>query len=392
VDRQGGTAMGDFDDELTVEVDDEGIAYGVEAEPLPTITVPFNPADIKVHTEQKPVDPLLRKIKRQELDLQPDFQRAAGIWDTTRQSRLIESLLLKIPIPTFYMAEVRGGGLAVVDGVQRLTTIVRFVHPDYIGADPLKLSGLQYLHEHNGKTFGELPERLQDQILEAQLTVNLILQGTPEEVMFEIFTRINTGGQPLSAQELRHALIPGQSRELLKKLASSRAFLDATLRTVNTLRMADREMVLRFLAFRITDPNDYKSDDLDAFLRLAMRKVNKLSRFEVERLSVEFNRSMNAASAIFGEHAFRKLFRDQIRRLPINKAIFEATAVSLAELGDDELNRLIELRFEVQERYIELMDDTEFFQAISVGIGDVARVHRRFNAMYYMLREVAYSA
>ncbi|WP_460362682.1 GmrSD restriction endonuclease domain-containing protein [Actinocorallia lasiicapitis] len=371
-------------------MEDDVLTYGVELEPLPPVTtVPFNPADVRIHTEPRSVGPLLRKLKRDELDLQPDFQRAAGIWDVPRQSRLIESLLLKIPIPTFYMAEMPGGRLAVVDGVQRLTTIARFVYPEYIGADPLKLNGLQYLHHLNGRTFPELPEDDQDQILDSPLTVNFILDGTPEAVMFEIFTRINTGGQPLSPQELRHALIPGQSRELLKKLASSKPFLDATLRTVNPLRMADREMVLRFLAFRITDPNDYKSDDLDAFLRLSTRKVNDLDPAEIERLTVEFTRAMNAASAIFGEHAFRKVVRDQTRRLPINKAIFEATAVSLAKLDDDDLYDLIDLRFEVQERYLDLLGDIEFFQSVSVGIGDVARVHRRFNAMYAMLRNVA---
>jgi hypothetical protein len=235
--------------------------------------------------------------------------------------------------------------------------MAHFVYPNYIGSEPLKLSGLQYLHQLNGQTFEDLPAQLQDDILDAQLTVNLIREGTPEAVKFEIFTRINTGGQPLSAQELRHALIPGRARVLLRELADSKAFLDATLRTVTPLRMADREMVLRFLAFRITSTDEYRNDDLDAFLRQAMHKINRLSEAEVEGLVVEFNRSMNAASAIFGEHAFRKLYSDQTRRLPINKAIFEATAVSLARLDDNELERLIDLRFEVQERYIEMMSD-----------------------------------
>ncbi|GAB3278643.1 DUF262 domain-containing protein [Actinocorallia lasiicapitis] len=371
---------------LAVELDDQGFDAGVEAETLSAAHLPFDPKHIKVTTEPMVVSNLLRRLEKNRLDLQPDFQRLTGVWDDTRQSRLIESLLLKIPLPTFYMSEGPGDALTVVDGIQRLSTIARFVKPGLTDAEPLRLKGLEYL-DFEGRTFDELPDDLQDDILEAKLTVNLIMQGTPEQVMFNIFARINTGGQPLSLQELRHALIPGRTRILLRELADSEAFLTATQHSISPTRMADREMVLRFLAFRLTDPSEYRKGDLDAFLRDATHKLNNVDEPTLERLKEEFHASMALAAAIFNEHAFRKLYRGQTRRQPISKALFEAVSVGLADnLPDRDV--LIDQRFEVQERYMDLMEDVDFFQSISVGIGDTGRVQRRFTTLREMFQEV----
>lgn len=158
---------------------------------------------------------MLARLRRGVLDLTPDFQRFAGIWSDIDQSKLIESLLLRIPLPTLYAAESREESWTVVDGIQRLTTIARFVDPEVIGAKPLRLRGLEHLRQYEGKTYAELPGGLKTRIDETELIVHLIRAGTPEPVMFNIFARINTGGRPLTLQELRHALIPGKARQLL---------------------------------------------------------------------------------------------------------------------------------------------------------------------------------
>src|SRR5262249_45382370 len=156
-----------------------------------------------------------------------------------------ESLLLRIPLPTLYASEVEDEAWVVVDGIQRLTTIARFVQPESLGgaATPLRLRQLEYLEQYNGHNFGELPGRLQTRIRETELVVHLIRRGTPEEVKYNIFARINTGGVPLSPQELRHALIPGQARMLLGMWAQAEEFRAATGYSVRDERMADREMV-----------------------------------------------------------------------------------------------------------------------------------------------------
>jgi hypothetical protein len=208
-------------------------------------------------------------------------------------------------------------------------------------------------------------------------------------VKFNIFARLNTGGTPLTLQELRHALIPGRARTLLKELADGEPFRDATQGSVKPQRMADREMVLRFLAFRLTEPSEYPRGDLDDFLRQAMRRLNELPERQIERLSNDFARSMYDAVAIFGQHAFRKVFTGQHGRLPVNKALFEAESVGLAKLSGNELARLRERKEKVLARLAELMEDGRFLQAISVGTGDAEKVRLRFSTMENMLREVA---
>jgi hypothetical protein len=376
--------------EVEVEYDTEGRSTGVELEQLDDlIDEPFDPAEIDVQTRTMTVDLLMARLRRGVLDLAADFQRAAGIWSEVNQSKLIESLLLRIPLPTLYAAESGEESWAVVDGIQRLTTIARFVDPEVIGARPLKLRGLEYLRQYEGREYTELPGSLQTRINETELIVHLIRAGTPEPVKFNIFARINTGGRPLTHQELRHALIPGRARGLLRELASSDAFLEATQYSVSPTRMADREMALRFMAFRLTEPEDYRRGDLDAFLRQAMQQINALSPEQVARLSGEFAEAMRAASAIFAGYAFRKRFRDYDRRLPINKALFEAISVNLASKTPKELDRLAERRDQVQERFMNLMEDVGFQQAISGGTGDVRKVHKRFADIGGLFREVA---
>jgi Protein of unknown function DUF262 len=368
--------------DVEVEVDDEGRSTDVEREESgELIQEPFDPAEIDVQTRQPTVDLLLSRLKRGVLDLQPDFQRTAGIWSEANQSRLIESLLLRIPLPTLYAAESGEEGWAIVDGIQRLTTIARFVDPEVIGATPLKLRGLQYLQQYEGMRYDDLPPALQTRIDETELIVHLIRAGTPEPVKFNIFARINTGGRPLTPQELRHALIPGRARELLKELANSSAFLDATQGSVSPKRMADREMVLRFLAFRLTPPEQYTRGDLDAFQRQAMRMINDLPVAEIDRLSNEFAEAMRAGQGIFGKHAFRKRFSGQDYRSPVNKALFESVSVNLALLARYGLSELTRQPEMVMDGFLDLMESGDFTWAISGGTGDVKKVHRRFGAI-----------
>jgi hypothetical protein len=345
------------------------------------IKEPFDPEKIDVVTRTPTVSLLLSRIRRGSIDLAPDFQRHAGIWNSVNQSRLIESLLLRIPLPTFYAAETDDERWAIVDGIQRLTTICRFVDPGAVGLDALKLSGLDYLDKLNGYTFQDLPGRLKTRLEETEVVLHLIRRGTPEEVKFNIFARINTGGVPLSQQELRHALIPGKGRALLGELAEADSFVDATLGSVATGRMADREMVLRFIAFHRADLRGYKSQEFDRFLRESMSEINGVPDEEVGRIEEDFHKAMSAARDVFGKHAFRKQREGQSGRYPINKALFETVAVNLASRSTVQLASLRRRRSEVNEAMIGLFADSDFDRAISVGTGDVAKIRLRFAAV-----------
>ncbi|MFI2714204.1 DUF262 domain-containing protein [Micromonospora sp. NPDC018662] len=375
--------------EILEELDSLGRATGIEVDDaqdaradqsIDAIHTPFDPERIDVVTRNTTVDLLLSRIRTGRVDLQPDFQRQAGIWKPMAKSRLIESLLLRIPLPTFYAAEGDDEAWAMVDGIQRLTTIAEFIEPKALGRDPLRLVNLEYLgEEYDGRTFDELPGRLQTRLRETELIVHLIRRGTPDEVKFNIFARINTGGLPLSRQELRHALIPGRGREILREWAESDLFRSATGDSVRSERMVDREMILRFIAFRLISPYDYDHDDLDRFLRESMRTLNTLPADRVDQLWDEFGLAMIAARNIFGPYAFRKRDRDGgSRRMPINKALFEAISVNLAEIGGPGMATLMERQRKVEKEFIGLMSDVDFQGAISQGTGDPGKVRLRF--------------
>jgi hypothetical protein len=379
--------------EVPEELDSRGYATGVEAEEDDAtlgIHEPFDPEKIDVITRTPTVDLMLSRIRDHRMDLQPDFQRHAGIWTPKAKSRLIESLLLRIPLPTFYAAEGDDESWAMVDGIQRLTTIAEFIEPSAVGASPMRLRYLEYLGDQcGGMRFDELPGRLQTRLRETELVVHLIRRGTPEEVKFNIFARINTGGLPLSRQELRHALIPGQARTILKEWAESVEFREATQGSVRSERMADREMILRFIAFRLTKPEQYSHDDFDRFLRESMRHLNQLRSTAVVGLRAEFDLAMTAARKIFGPHAFRKRDpRSGSRRFPINKALFEAISVNL--VADAQRNdRLTERKGRVADGVVRLMADSDFQAAISQGTGDIAKVRRRFGVIHDLFEQVA---
>ncbi|MFJ5090298.1 DUF262 domain-containing protein [Streptomyces sp. NPDC088674] len=374
---------------IGVELDDAGFSTDVEAEDLgERIDSPFDPDLIEVQTRNPTVALLLNRIRRNTIDLAPDFQRRAGIWTQQAQSRLIESLLLRITLPTLYAAEGENDTWAIVDGVQRLSTIARFVAPETIGSQPLRLTGLEYLRDYDDCTFEDLPGRLQTRIEETELVVLLIRRGTPEEVKFNIFARINTGGRPLTRQELRHALIPGTARAFLAGLASSEEFQWATAHSVSSERMSDREMCLRFLAFFLTSPEEYTGQDFDGFLRKTMHQINKSSAAELASLSEAFTSAMTAGGAVFGEHAFRKRFRDSTRRSPVNKALFEAEGVVLSRYSAAQIRLLSERRAQVENGFLCLMDNPDFFNAVSAGTGDAAKVKLRFRLLDEMFTEV----
>jgi hypothetical protein len=358
----------DGQDGLGVEAeraDPTGAATGIER--------PFDPDKIKVARESKTISLLTTRIDHGEIDLAPEFQRRARIWDPGRKGRLIESILLRIPLPVFYVASDAQESWSVVDGLQRLTTIHDFLNGVF------QLKGLEYLIQFEGSRFADLPRSMQRRIEETELVVNIIQPGTPEEVMFNIFSRINTGGLTLNGQEIRHALNKGPARAFLKDLAHAKPFIRATGGSVSDNRMAGRECALRFLAFRLTRWQDYSTSDLDGFLNAAMQRLNGLSTSQLRRHQADFERAMDAATAIFGNDAFRKRYDLDAGRNPISKALFEAWAVTLAELDADDVARLVARAPQVRQAFVDLMvEDRDFEVAISYSTGSPGRVHRRF--------------
>jgi hypothetical protein len=371
-------------DELSLPIAE--IDPGVEAEDTASdlsdaISESFDPNDVRIDAFQPTIDLLLRRISEAEIDLNPDFQRKAGIWNEATQSRLIESLLVKIPLPAFYFDATNDEKWLVVDGLQRLITLKRFAVDE-----TLVLRNLEFLTQLEGKRFRELARPLQRRIVETQVTAYRILAGTPASVKFTIFRRINTGGLPLSAQEIRHALNQGPATHLLQELADSDAFRAATDYGMRNERMADRECVLRFLTFFRRPYTTYAVEDFDAFLSLSMAELNHLSPAEKLDCSEAFYRSMDLARIVFGNFAFRKKARRHTPRPPVNKALFETWAVNLAKASSPAVQFNAELIAAESDRLI--LSDSRFFESISFGTGSPAKVHYRFRAVEDLLRNI----
>jgi hypothetical protein len=349
------------------------------------VTFEYDPDKINIATRQPTIEQLLRRIGKEALDLAPDFQRQANIWKLDAQSRLIESILIRIPLPAFYIDATNDDKWVVIDGLQRLYALSHFVSDK--SEKKLTLSGLEYLTNLNGKTYDELEPRYQRRILETQPVVYLLEKGTPTEVKYNIFKRIKTGGVPLSNQELRHALNPGKANELLRELANSDEFTQVlNLREERKKRMDDREFILGYLAFILTSYKDYKDNSRDLFLSEALSKINNLTNSELTNIKEKFKKSMLAAYDILGKNAFRKISHKDNKTFPPNKPLFEAWSFHLSQLSDEDIEKLKKYKQKLIDKFIEYTDnDKEFLASISQT---AKKVEYRFETIGKIIQEV----
>ena len=372
----------------------EDDVMNVEIEEEQEIIEPFDPTKIKIDTRQITIDLVLNRIKFREIELSPDFQRNSTIWNPVAKSRLIESMLIRIPLPAFYIDATVEDKWKVIDGQQRLTAIKHFVlgkdddKDNKDDKDIFRLSKLEFLTQLNGKSYEEIPRNYQRRINETQITIHLIEKGTSEEFKFNIFKRINTGGLPLSPQEIRHAINQGKATKFLEKLAKTEEFKNATAKSVRDERMADRETVLRFLAFKITHFSEYDATDLDTFLNNAMKIMNDMLDKQLDDLEHDFLKAMSGAIDIFSNEAFRKRSDRNARKMPFNKALFESWAVNLSNLNYDQIE-LLKIRKDILiDKFIEINGDRRFIDAISEGTGSIGRVKYRFSKIKKLIDAV----
>jgi hypothetical protein len=356
-----------------------------DAEAYETDKLIYDPDKINIFTREPTIEQLLRRINEEALDLAPDFQRHANIWKEDAKSRLIESILIRIPLPAFYIDATNEDKWLVVDGLQRLSALKQFMSDK-----TLRLCGLEYLINLADKNYDEIGRRYQRRIEETQVTVYLIGKGTPPEVKYNIFKRINTGGLPMSPQELRHALNPGKATKFLAKLALLPEFQQVTnISKSRKMRMDDREFILGFLAFTLTSYQDYKNDTTDnrnVFLSRALFKVNNLHEEQLNMIEKNFKKSMMAAFEIFGTSAFRKKSHNQKRLYPINKALFECWSVTLSQLKEEQITVLKQQKQNLIEKFIYYVDnDPDFLASISQA---AEKIEYRFRIIEQIINEV----
>ena len=371
---------------------------GVEIEDIDSSEFPFDPSCIDITTQITSVYNVVEQLKSGEIDLSPDFQRHPNLWKPGQQSRLIESLILGIPLQAFYfdvsivddycgdslLGRMRCQVWHVVDGLQRLSAIRNFVLD---GA--MKLRQMEYLKQLEGLTFSELPSQLQRRINAAPLSLYLIRPETSEEIKFNIFKRVNTGGLPLNQQEIRQAIFHGKGTSFVGKLASLESFKEATQGKIPDRRMLDREFVNRFLAFYILDPAEsYRSMDL--FLNDAIRMLNKMPDGKLAEVEECFDSAMRLSRELLAENAFKRFeVETGTWSGKINKALFETFAVALAKLSVVEREKIC-LIHDFSDRFKRLFKDDSsgetFNSLIMTSTGNRWKVLARHEQMRIFIK------
>ncbi|MGH8901266.1 MAG: DUF262 domain-containing protein [Egibacteraceae bacterium] len=371
-----------------VEEYDGNVATGVEAEELEDgeQIQPWDPETIRVNTRQFSLRNILDQIEDHDIELAPDFQRHR-VWNHRQKSRLIESILLQIPLPAFYFAEDAEGMYRVVDGLQRLSTVNEFVRRNQFA-----LKDLEYLKDAEGKRHDELAAAWRRRISNAQIVVHVVDPTTPDGVKYDIFKRINTGGTPLNAQEIRHCMSKDRSRNFLKDCAASEEFRQATPKSLHDhARMVDREAVLRFCAFRrIGGWRGYSEyGSMETLLQRTTAALDDpaiVSGQELDGLASDFLHAMRNSYLVFGRHAFRKWPRDTDSLNPFNRALFESWSVALADRDADWLTAVKEAT--VSSARQAMTDDADYIAAISYSTGSYDKVQIRFEKALEILAEV----
>lgn len=303
------------------------------------------------------------------LNLSPGYERKK-VWDEQRKSALIESLLLRIPIPTFYLYEDGEGNRHVIDGMQRLTTIHAFLNNEFL------LKGLRYFPECEKKYFRDLDSKFRGRIEDTELVVNILDERTPQMVKFDVFRRVNTGGLPLNCQEIRNAMALPKVRTLLRNMVECKEFKQATKGGVRDVRMDAQELCLRYLT--ILYAYDWKKHDFNRYqglLKMMDQMVlilNGKTESKLKEIFEDFRLVMERCHWILGEYSFCKLDNNKI-----NKSLFTAWAIVLANEGDS--RRITNLNvIKMRNSYVErLMNDIEFYNAITSSTG--TRKHIRIS-------------
>ena len=378
----------DFDEVTSLDEESGNFVEPEEGNENVKIEVPFNPSEINIKIIPRNIGQLVELLEDNQI-LIPKYQRLPNLWNDTKKSRFIESLMLDLPIPLFYFDEGDDKKWYVVDGLQRMSTLEHFIiGKGDVGKNKnqLLLENLEFLTEYNGKSWSELPKDIKRRINSNQVTINLIGKGTPDEVKYTIFSRINQGDVPLKAQEIRTALFQGYRVDFLESLISEntesgRIFRKVTDGSVKSKRQEDLDFISRFLSFYLIDYNKYEPD-IDRFITLGTKMIPK-ELSEHEKIRNDFEKSMLLAFEIFGKDSFRKRVDVLDSRKPINKPIFEVVSVAFSKLDNYNINYLKLNKLKFVNAFIEFqIGNMKFWNAITTGTAtkdSVINRNREFN-------------
>ena len=325
---------------------------------------------VLIRTETRTVYDILRRIRKGAFIMNPEFQRDS-IWKDDQQSKLIESVMMRLPLPVFYLAEDEHGRKIVVDGLQRLSVLRRFI------ANDLQLDLPQCAKFHN-KRFDDLNPKFQNRIEDCNLILHVIDYKVPERVRLNILDRVNSG-VPLTRQQMRNSLYSGKATRFLREEAHANLFRQATGHSLREDTMRDREFVNRFCAFELLDVNTYR--DMDDHLSKALTNMNSMSDADLESLSQKFRRGLRNNFELFGRYAFRKhqYFHAVLeeRRNPLNASLWDVMSTTLSRY---QRSTIATHATKIKEQFYTLIKHSDFNRYITIAPNSPKNVRGRFKA------------
>lgn len=319
-------------------------------------------------------------VSREAIDVSPSYQRRER-WSPQKQSALIESFLLNVPVPPIYLAEDAFGQYSVVDGKQRITAIHRFIN------DQLSLSGLETFHEIEGLRFSELPQDMRNALeVRPYLRVITLLKQSDPTLKFEVFTRLNRGGETMAPQELRNVAYRGPLNDVLYELAENN-FLRQQLKIRSEKSpayqiMADAEYVLRFLTLRqswTSFSGDYRTE-MDNF----MQKHQDASAEEIRNYQTSFNSAIETCQRIWSTEAFKRPVADGWRD-QLLAGMYDAEMIAVDKIASDIREVAINRSSWVKAETRELFQDEQFEQAVRQGTNTPSRIMYRIERVMELL-------
>jgi hypothetical protein len=323
---------------------------------------------------------LAELIQSKTIDLSPRYQRRFR-WDDARQSKLIESFLMNVPVPPIFLNEDRYGKYSVIDGKQRLSAIFEFLR------GRLKLCDLEVFSDINGKTFDDLPPDLQNVIkLRPTLRAVIILRQSDEDIKFEVFQRLNTGGVRLNPQEIRNSTWPGPLNDLILDLSESEAFHAALgikdkRNSVIYQEMRDAEFVLRYFTFRDTWETFTSGMRrcMDHFM-VAHQRLTKKTRDELEK---DFLATVAVVRGAYGEYAFRRWLPEKGQwRRQVLASMYDAEMFACRGLSVEKVERCQKAIIAGTKA---LFGNEDFRRSIDAATNASASFRHRINAMKAVL-------
>lgn len=330
------------------------------------------------------LETIAQMVDNGAIDVAPHYQRRER-WKPEAQAELIESFLLNVPVPPVYLAEDDFGTYSVIDGKQRITAIHAFMRNKF------QLAKLDRFFEVNDFVFDKLPKPLKNALsIRPYIRVVTLLKQTNPDLKYEVFTRLNTGGQPLLAQEIRNALYRGPLNDLLFELAHESGFLRGQLKIKTEkeaafTEMTDVEIVLRFFSLRKQWEN-FSGDSrrsMDDF----MAQHRKPSTSELNDFKSDFKSTLSKCEQLWGKDAFHRYtgtgFRDQFMA-----AIYDAEMIAVDSLSDATFAKLLALRTKVIEGTQKLFSDKKFEESVRVSTNTPSRVSYRIKKVMEMLQSI----